>query len=200
MSLGKKAIVTILLILIIDQIFKIIIKTHFLMGEEYKVFGNWFIIHFTENNGMAFGMELGGSLGKLILSIFRLIAMGAIVWYLFSIVKAEASSGLVIAVSMILAGATGNFIDCAFYGKIFNESYYQVAQLFPPEGGYNGFLHGRVVDMLYFPLIDSHFPRWMPIWGGEEFVFFRPVFNIADSCITIGVFIIILFQKRFFKE
>jgi len=200
MSLGKKALLILFLLLFIDQAVKIWVKTHMLIGQEYRVFGDWFYIHYTENNGMAFGMELGGSIGKLILSIFRLVAIVAIGWYLVSIVKSEASTGLVVAVTFILAGAIGNIIDCIFYGKIFSESFYQIAKIFPAEGGYAGILHGRVVDMLYFPLIESHFPRWLPIWGGEEFVFFRPIFNIADSCITIGVFIIILFQKKFFKE
>ena len=200
MSLGKKALLILFILLFIDQAVKIWVKTHMLIGQEYRVFGDWFYIHYTENNGMAFGMELGGSIGKLILSIFRLVAIVAIGWYLVSIVKSEASTGLVVAVTFILAGAIGNIIDCIFYGKIFSESFYQIAKIFPAEGGYAGILHGRVVDMLYFPLIESHFPRWLPIWGGEEFVFFRPIFNIADSCITIGVFIIILFQKKFFKE
>jgi signal peptidase II len=200
MSLGKKALLTVFIILLVDQLVKIFIKTHMVLGQEYKVFGDWFYIHFTENNGMAFGLELGGSWGKLLLSGFRLIAIGAIAWYLFSIVKSEASTGLVVSVSLILAGAIGNMIDCAFYGMIFSESYYQVAHAFPPDGGYSSFLLGRVVDMLYFPLIDTQLPKWLPIWGGQDFVFFRPVFNIADSCITIGVFIIIIFQRRFFKE
>jgi signal peptidase II len=198
MSRGKLALLVIFLVLFIDQVVKIWIKTHMVLGQEFKI-TDWFIIHFTENNGMAFGMELGGSIGKLILSIFRLIAIAAIIWYLTSLVKSKASIGLIICVSLILAGAFGNIIDSAFYGMIFNESYYQVSTVFAPDH-YSGFLHGKVVDMLYFPLIEGHFPQWIPFWGGDEFVFFRPIFNISDSSITVGVAIILLFQKKFFKD
>jgi len=171
------------------------------LGQEFSVFGNWFIIHFTENNGMAFGWSFSeGQAGKLFLSIFRLLAAGVGFWYLHHIVKQKVHSGYIICVAFILAGAIGNIIDSAFYGLIFSESTHQLAQFMPPEGGYAGFLHGKVVDMLYFPLIEGHFPQWFPLWGGEEFLFFRPVFNIADASITIGVICILLFQSRFFKE
>ena len=198
MSLGKKAGLVIFLILFFDQVFKIWIKTHMVLGQEFKI-TDWFIIHFTENNGMAFGMELGGSFGKLILSVFRIAAIVAIGWYLVSLVKAKSHTGLVISVSMILAGAIGNIIDSAFYGMIFNESWYAPAKLFAADH-YSSFLHGKVVDMLYFPIIQGHFPQWVPSWGGDEFLFFRPVFNMADSSITVGVAIILLFQKIFFKD
>jgi signal peptidase II len=198
MSLGKKAGLVIFLVLLIDQLLKIWIKTHMVLGQEFKI-TDWFIIHFTENNGMAFGMELGGSAGKLVLSIFRIIAIGAIGWYLTTLVKTKAHTGLIVAVSMILAGALGNVIDSAFYGMIFNESYYQVATFLSPDH-YSSFLHGKVVDMLYFPLIQGNFPQWVPFWGGSDFEFFRPVFNLADSSITVGVAIILLFQKKFFKD
>lgn len=199
MNKGKIAILVVFLVLLLDQAFKIWIKTHMVLGDEFKI-TDWFIIHFTENYGMAFGMELGGSFGKLILSIFRIIAIAAIIWYLFKIVKENAPAGLVISVSMILAGAVGNIIDSAFYGMLFNESYYQVAQFLPQGGGYSSFLHGKVVDMLYFPLIQGHYPQWIPVWGGDELVFFRPVFNLADSSITVGVAIILIFQKKYFKD
>lgn len=199
MSRGKKALLVIFLVLLVDQVIKIWIKTHMVLGQEFKI-TDWFIIHFTENNGMAFGLELGGSIGKMLLSIFRIVAVGAIGWYLFKLVREKAPVGLIVSVSMILAGALGNIIDSVFYGLLFNESYYQVAEFLPASGGYAGILHGKVVDMLYFPLIESHFPQWMPFMGGEHFIFFRPVFNIADSSITIGVAIILIFQKKFFKE
>ncbi|MDP4207466.1 MAG: lipoprotein signal peptidase [Bacteroidota bacterium] len=199
LNLGQKAALIVFLVLLIDQCVKIWIKTHMMLGEEYHVLGNWFIIHFTENNGMAFGMEFGGSFGKLLLSSFRIFAVGGIGWYLVHLIKTKAHTGFVISIALILAGAIGNILDSVFYGMIFSDSYFQIAQLFPANGGYSSFLHGRVVDMLYFPILKGHFPGWFPIWGSEEFIFFRPVFNIADSSITIGVIIILLFQKQFFK-
>jgi len=171
------------------------------IGENHTVFANWFFIHFTENEGMAFGMKLGGSFGKLFLSLFRIMAVILIGWWLYRVIRTKGNTGLIICISLILAGALGNIIDSAFYGLIFNEStYMQVAQIFPSGGGYASFLHGKVVDMLYFPLINAQYPSWFPFVGGDDFIFFRPVFNIADSSITTGVFILILFQKRFFKK
>lgn len=171
------------------------------MGEEINVWGNWFIIHFTENEGMAFGMRFGGEFGKLILSLFRIVAIIAIGWYLVKITARKENTGLIISMSLIFAGALGNIIDSAFYGVIFSESkFHEVAELFPKEGGYSSFLHGKVVDMLYFPILKGNFPHWFPGWGGQDFIFFRPVFNIADSAITTGVLILIFFQKKFFKK
>lgn len=200
MSLGKKSVLLIFLILFVDQVLKIWVKTHLEIGQEIHLFGNWAILHFIENNGMAFGMEMGGKTGKFVLSIFRIIAIFGIGWILNSQINKKANTGLILAGSAIMAGAIGNIIDSSFYGIIFSESYTQPAILFPPGGGYSSFLHGKVVDMFYFPIINTHWPGWSPIRPGESFVFFRPVFNIADSAITCGVISIILFQKRMFRD
>ena len=149
---------------------------------------------------MAFGLELGGSAGKFLLSFFRIAAVIGIGWYLWALIKKKSHPGLIAGMSLIFAGAIGNIIDSAFYGIIFSESSFQLAKLFPPEGGYASFLQGRVVDMLYFPIIEGHFPSWVPMWGDEEFIFFRPVFNIADSTITIGVLSLLIWQKKFFSK
>ncbi len=197
----KKSLLIIFLVLLIDQILKFWIKTHMFLGQEFHVFGNWFILHFTENNGMAFGMEFAGNHGKLFLTVFRIIASCIIGWYIIKISKKKnVTFGLIFSASMIFAGAVGNIIDSAFYGLIFNDSLFQIAQFMPDGGGYGTFLHGKVIDMLYFPIIEGHFPQWFPLWGGEEFIFFRPVFNIADSSITIGVLILIIFQKKIFQK
>ncbi len=172
-------------VLVIDQVLKIWIKTNMYIGEEFNVLGNWFIIHFTENNGMAFGLELGGSYGKLALSLFRVFAVFGIGYIFHYIIKNKYHFGLITCVSLILAGALGNIIDSVFYGKLF---------------GYAGLLHGRVVDMFYMPIIQGHYPAWFPLWAGEEFVFFRPVYNFADAAISIGVITIILFQNKFLNQ
>ena len=199
LSVFKKPVVIVLLVLFIDQALKIWVKTHMMLGEEFNVIGNWFIIHFIENNGMAFGMELAGKFGKIILSVFRIVAVIGIGYYLYQLTKKNAPTGLVVSISLVLAGAVGNIIDSAFYGMIFNDSYPQVATLFPAEGGYATFLHGKVVDMFYFPLLEGNFPGWLPFWGGDHYVFFRPVFNVADSAITVGITLILLFQRKYFK-
>lgn len=188
------------LVLTCDQVFKIWIKTNMYLGQEFPVFGNWFLIHFTENNGMAFGFEFGADAGKLFLSVFRVIAIGGIVWYLVRIVRRKSPRGVIVCISLILAGAIGNMIDSAFYGMLFNDSFNRVASFLPADGGYAPLLFGKVVDMLYFPLIDGFLPSWVPFWGGDYFVFFRPVFNIADSSITIGVIILLLFHRNFFRD
>jgi signal peptidase II len=200
MSVRNKSVLFILIILFADQFLKIWVKTHMVIGQEIHLFDNWGLIHFIENNGMAFGMEMGGKPGKFILSIFRIVAIFGIGWFLKSLIDKKANSGLILAVSAIMAGAIGNIIDSAFYGMIFSESFNHIAVLFPPGGGYSSFLHGRVVDMFYFPIINTHWPTWSPFRPGESFVFFRPVFNLADSAITCGVIAIILFQKRMFRE
>lgn len=171
------------------------------LGEEINVLGNWFIIHFTENPGMAFGMQFAGDYGKLILSIFRIIAIIGIIYYLYIITRKKVTNGLIISLSLVLAGAMGNMIDSAFYGMIFsNSNYFEVARFMPVEGGYGTFLHGRVVDMFYFPIFQGFYPSWVPFVGGSDYIFFRPVFNIADSSITIGVLLMIIFQKQFFQK
>jgi len=185
-------------VLLADQVSKVLVKTNMTLGESIPVLGNWFIIHFTENYGMAFGMEFSGEYGKLFLSLFRILAVVLIGWYLHRLVLKKAHKGFIVCVSLIFAGALGNIIDSAFYGLLFNESHGQVAQFLPEEGGYGTFLHGKVVDMLHFPVITGTFPSWLPFLGDQPFIFFRPVFNIADAAITIGVFAVIIFQKKFF--
>jgi len=200
MSKKQLTLLVVLLILIIDQIFKIWIKTHFYLGEEKRVIGNWFLLHFVENRGMAFGFEFAGRLGKVLLTLFRLVAATAIMIYLLKLIKKGIPTGLVISISMIFAGAVGNIFDSAFYGLIFTDSYGRVAEFLPQGGGYETFLHGSVVDMLFFPIIKGSWPLWSPFNAGEPFLLFRPVFNIADSSITIGITIILLFYRKIFNE
>lgn len=193
--------VTLFLVLIIDQISKFYIKLNFEIGDEIRLVGDWARLHFVENEGMAYGITLGdGSIHKLILTVFRLFAVGFIIYYLRKLVLEKSSKGLIFSISLILAGALGNIIDSVFYGVIFSESYGQVAQLFPEGGGYSTWLHGRVVDMFYFPLIDTILPDWIPIVGGKPFSFFKYIFNVADSSISVGVTVILIFQKRFFPK
>lgn len=165
------------------------------LGQEYEIF-KWFTIHFTENNGMAFGLEFGGSFGKIFLSVFRIFASLGIGWYLIHLIKTKAHPLMVTCFSLIFAGAIGNIIDSTIYGVIFTDSMEGISK-FVPGHGYSTFLHGRVVDMLYFPLFGGQFPSWLPVWGGETFLFFRPIFNIADSSISIGVFLLLIFQNKF---
>ena len=195
----KKAIAIIILVLLIDQISKIYIKTNFYYGEEVKVF-DWFRIHFIENNGMAWGAEFGGKTGKLFLTIFRLFAITGIGYWLYTSIKKNAHIVLIVAVSLIFAGALGNIIDSVFYGVIFNTpGGREVATLFA-EDTYGTLFHGKVVDMLYFPMWQGDLPEWIPVWGGKPFTFFNAIFNVADSAISIGVFLLILFNKKAFPK
>ena len=177
----KKIALLIVALLAVDQIVKIWIKTHFALDESVTVFPNWFFIRFIENPGAAFGFELGGSYGKLILSIFRLVAIGALGYYIHHLLRKKAPTGVLVGFSLIFAGALGNVIDSAFYGLLFSESTFTAPATFLPEGGgYAGFLHGKVVDMLFFPLFRGTYPSWIPGIGGESFLFFSPIFNLAD--------------------
>lgn len=192
-------VIVVLLVLIADQSLKFWVKLNFMYTESLRI-TDWFYLYFIENEGMAFGWSLGGEWGKLTLSLFRLLAVLLIGYYLVRLVRQKANSGFITSISLIMAGALGNILDSVFYGKIFSTSTpQQLAVLFPDGGGYAEWLHGRVVDMFYFPLYEGFIPHWVPIWGGEYFVFFRPIFNIADASITTGVFLIILFQRQFFQ-
>lgn len=200
---GRNIFLIIFLIVLADQLLKIFVKTNYHVGETHYIIGDWFRLYFIENEGMAYGWKLGGDWGKMILTLFRLAAVIFGVYYLKLIITKKYHPGFIICAAFIFSGALGNLIDSMFYGIIFDESIAgtaAVAKLFPAHG-YAGFLHGKVVDMLYFPIIrDAHFPNWVPFWGGQDFEFFRPIFNIADASISIGVFAILLFQKRFFGQ
>ena len=201
---GKKVAALIIAIIAIDQLLKFYIKLNFFLGEEHQVIGSWFRLHFVENEGMAWGLKFGGEFGKIALTLFRL---AAVIWGTFLIngfIQKQYHTGFIICSALIFAGALGNLIDSMFYGLLFDASIpytAMVAQFLPEGGGYANFLHGKVVDMFYFPIItNAQFPSWIPIWGGESFEFFRPVFNIADASISFGVFLILIFQKRFFEQ
>ncbi len=195
-SKGWGAVLIIFLLLLADQVLKIWIKTHMQLHESIEI-TKWFYIYFTENPGMAFGIEV---IGKLFLTLFRLVAVGFIGYYLYQIVKKNFKFGYIASVALIMSGALGNILDSVFYGVIFDHSYGQLATFMPEGGGYASWLHGKVVDMFYFPLIESNFPSWIPFWGGEEFIFFRPIFNLADSAICVGVFLLLIFYRNTLSE
>lgn len=198
----RRSLILVFLLLLLDQLLKVYIKTHYEIGQTHYVFGlSRFQLHFIENEGMAFGWKLSGGYGKLLLSLFRALAITGIAIYMVSLIRKKYHPGLILTVAVIMAGAGGNLIDSAFYGLIFSEStYFTTATMFPADGGYTTFLHGKVVDMLYFPLIEGTWPSWVPLKGGQQLIFFRPVFNLADSYISIGVVLLILFQRRFFTN
>ncbi len=190
------------MVVLADQALKIYVKTHFHTGESHSIIGNWFRLYFIENEGMAYGWKFGGEWGKMILTLFRLAAVIFGIFYIRKIIQKKYHPGFIVCAALIFSGALGNLIDSMFYGLIFEDSSmyaYNVAKMFPKHG-YAGFLHGKVVDMLYFPIIrNAHFPSWVPVWGGEDFEFFRPIFNLADASISTGIITILVFQKRFFK-
>jgi signal peptidase II len=197
----KHVIYTVLVVLFLDQFLKIYIKTHFSYGEEHNVIGNWFKLHFIENEGMAFGMKFGEHWGKLFLTLFRLFAVAWGFYFIQNtLIKEKYSNGLIFCASLILAGALGNSLDSVFYGKIFTESSFHVAKWTAWGQGYTDMFHGRVVDMLYFPVLKGTYPTWLPIWGGEDFEFFRPVFNLADAAISGGVISIFVFQGKMLSK
>jgi len=196
----KKSILVIIIVLLIDQISKIYIKTHFSLHEDFKIF-SWFRIIFVENKGMAWGFELPGNYGKLILTLFRLIAISGIGYWLYDSVRKNSPKILVFCIALIFAGALGNILDSLFYGLFFGESTnISVASFMPEEGGYESMFYGKVVDMIQFTFYDDILPEWIPFWGGKHFSFFDPVFNIADSAISVGVFLLIIFYKKAFPK
>ena len=198
MSKKNLAILTILIAIILDQVIKIYVKTHFILGEEVVVF-DWFRIHFTENNGMAMGFEFGGRAGKLFLTLFRIVAVGGIIYWLSQNIKRKVHNAVIVAIALIFSGAVGNILDSIFYGVIFDSSNHKVATLFADKP-YGEFLHGKVVDMLYFPIWEGNLPDWIPFIGGDMFTFFQYIFNHADAFISIGVALLFIFSKQAFPK
>lgn len=200
---ARQVFLIIFLIILADQALKFYIKLNYHYGEEHNVLGDWFRLHFVENEGMAWGWSLGGEFGKIALTLFRFAAVVFGVFYIRKIIRNKEHRGFIACAALIFAGALGNLIDSMFYGLIFSQTFHNgtnVAEFLPKEGGYASFLHGQVVDMLHFPLFEGTFPKWFPVWGGESFLFFNPVFNIADASISVGVISILIFQKKFFGK
>lgn len=195
----KRPLIIVFLALFLDQVVKIYVKTHFYLGEEYKI-APWFIVHFAENVGMAYGIEFSGKYGKMILSLFRIVAIVAIGWYIVRLVKEKAHPWLIVSMSLIFAGAMGNIVDSAFYGLVFSSSNCGVATFLPSGGGYAPFLHGQVVDMFYAPFINGQVPSWVPFFHGQNITFFNFIFNCSDAYVTIGVLLILIFQKKFYPR
>jgi signal peptidase II len=202
----KKSVIIIILILLIDQISKIYIKTHFALGDEYRVF-NWFRIYFVENDGMAWGTKISDFVSfisertaKISLTVFRIVAIIGIGYWLIDVTRKQSPKILILAIALIFAGALGNIIDSVFYGVLFNDSHGQIATFLSTEGGYDGLLHGKVVDMLYFPIWKGYLPEWLPFYGGKFFTFFEPVFNVADMAISTGFIMLLVFNKKAFPK
>ena len=196
---GRLVVLIVFIVLCIDKAIKITVKTTMYLHQNIHI-TDWFYIYFTENNGMAFGMEF---LPKLFLTLFRIVAVILITWYLYKITtrSQKLKTGYVVCLAFILAGAIGNIIDCVFYGEIFsNSTHDQIAQFVSLGHGYSDWLHGRVVDMFYFPIIDTYWPEWMPIWGGKHFIFFSPIFNFADASISCGIIALLLFYSRYLNK
>lgn len=203
MHVKRATLVTLIIlsVLFVDQALKIYIKTHFYYGESINILGlEWAQLRFIENDGMAFGWSFGGETGKYILSVFRILMSIFLIYFVGQLIKAKESKGFIAAFALIIAGAIGNILDSLYFGLIFSSSYHDIATFMPEGGGYAPILQGKVVDMFYFPMLKGHFPEWMPLKGGEYFEFFRPIFNVADASITVGVFIIILFYRKYFMN
>lgn len=194
---GRISLLVILLVLVIDQVIKVVVKTNMYWHESIRI-TDWFYIYFTENNGMAFGMEI---LDKLFLTLFRIVAVGLIGWYLTKVIKRDLKTGYIICISLIFAGALGNIIDSVCYGVVFNESTHaQIATFLPEGGGYASWFYGKVVDMFYFPIIETDWPEWMPFVGGKHFIFFSPIFNFADAAISCGIVILLFFYSKYLNS
>lgn len=202
LSKGQKLTIIGIILLVFDQVVKVLVKTNMHIGESIPLIGSWFQLLFVENEGMAFGMAFGGTIGKYILTIFRIFLSGAIFIYIKRLLSREDTPmGVLVGLTLIMVGAMGNIVDCLFYGVLFGpSSFTHVAEFLPDGGGYAPFFLGKVVDMIYCPIIDTVWPSWVPFVGGKELVFFRPIFNVADSCITIGALYLIIFKWTFFSK